>query len=127
MENEGYKAFKLAHDSVKKGGVAVFLLYTPEGQRGHYYAGRFGMKYGGRDWSPGMYYPMPSKIKTVIAVTPHHSVMDEFYYGKESIWVKSWAEALEELYTIHSKREKPLVAVYPCATIQISEKNATLL
>lgn len=126
MECEAYKALSMAAQSVRDGGDVVIILHAPDGARGHYYNGRFGMNYGGRGWSPDVYTKKSWRMRRIIAVAPHHSMADEAYYGMGSIWVKSWAEALDELYSAHDRLAKVRVAVYPCAPIQISEENAAL-
>lgn len=124
MESEAYKALELGAESVRDGGDVVILLYAPNGARGHYYNGRFGTDYGGRGWSPDVYWRKHWRMKRVIAVSPYHSKADESYYGTGSVWVKTWQDALKELESIHSGKAR--LAVYPCASIQISEKNAAL-
>jgi len=125
MESEAYKALTMAAESVRQGGDVVILLYAPNGARGHYYNGRFGTDYGGRGWSPDVYWRKDWRMKRVVAVSPHQSKADEAYYGKGSVWVKSWQDALEELEPAHTGN-KVRVAIYPCAPIQISENNAAL-
>ncbi len=122
MANEGYKAYHVAIESVKEGGDLVFLLYTPEGCRVHYYNGRFGADYGGRGWKPDVYVKKPWRMGRVIVVSPYLMKADEFYYGEGSIWVRYWSEALELLEDAHGEDAK--VALYPCAAMQISERNA---
>ena len=122
MANEGYKAFRIAEESVREGGDLVFLLFTPEGCRVHYYNGRFGTDYGGRGWRPDVYVRDPWKMGRVLVVAPQILKADEYYYGKGSIWVKSWGEALGLLEEKHGS--DAVVALYPTAAMQISEKNA---
>jgi len=122
MANEGYKAYRIAEESVREGGDLVFLLYTPEGCRVHYYNGRFGAGYGGRGWRPDVYIRDPWKMGRVLVVTPEILKADEYYYGKGSIWRKKWGDVLELLEEKHGEDAK--VAVYPTAAMQISEKNA---
>ena len=125
MANEGYKAYHIAVESVREGGDLVFLLYTPEGCRVHYYNGRFGADYGGRGWRPDVYIRRPWRMGRVIAVSPHLMKADEAYYGEGSLWVKSWTEALRLLEDAHGPEAR--VALYPCAAMQISERNAAEL
>lgn len=122
MANEGYKAYHMLRDSVKEGGDIVFLLYTPEGCRVHHYNGRFGTDYGGRGWTKTTYLKKPWKMKRVFCVTPRIALLDEFYYGEGSLWVKSWDKAREILVKTYGKEAK--VALYPNAAMQISEENA---
>ena len=122
MANEGYKAYRIAVESVREGGDLVFLIYTPEGSRVHYYNGRFGEGYGGRGWRPDVYVGKPWRMGRVLAVTPHLMKADEPYYGDGSIWVKTWEEALRLLKEAHGSEAD--VALYPCAAMQISEQNA---
>jgi len=85
--------------------------------------GKFGKDYGGKLFdSEGKGSRAKSKENRRIIVAPHHSKMDEIYYGEGSIWVKSWAEGLEVLRSIHGDRAR--VAVYPTATIQMSREEA---
>jgi len=121
MANEGYKAYHISVESVREGGDLVFLLYTPEGCRVHYYNGRFGIDYGGRGWKPDKYVKRPWKMSRVIAVSPHLMKADETYYGAGSIWVKSWREALKLLGETHVKDVNAVL--YPYASMQISERN----
>ncbi len=125
MECEAYKALQMASESVMEGGDVVILLHAQQGARGHYFNGRFGINYGGRGWSPDVYWRKEWRMGRVIAVSPYHSKAEEMYYGKGSIWVKSWQEAIKEVEPAHESG-KTRVAVYPCAPIQISEKNAAL-
>jgi nickel-dependent lactate racemase len=122
MANEGYKAYHILQDSVKEGGDLVFLLYTPEGCRVHHYNGRFGSDYGGRGWTKTTYLKKPWKMKQVLCVSPEIALLDEFYYGEGSRWVKSWKKAREILLKTHGEEVK--VGLYPTAAMQISEENA---
>jgi len=123
QEDEAYKAFPVATESVRQGGEVVILAFSPEGCRHHFYSGKFGRNYGGRAWESPKLRP---KLKRLIMVTPHHQLKDEGYYApkEQSLWVKSWAEAFEELYTTHGPKAR--VAVYPCSTIQVSKSVAAL-
>ncbi|TRO47071.1 DUF2088 domain-containing protein [Candidatus Bathyarchaeota archaeon] len=122
MANEGYKAYHIAVESVREGGDLVFLIYTPEGCRVHYYNGRFGMGYGGRGWRPDVYVKRPWVMDRVMVVSPQLMKADEWYYGRGSVWVRSWEEALAELTQTHGGEAE--AAVYPYAAMQISEGNA---
>jgi len=122
MANEGYKAYDIAIESVRKGGDLVFLIYTPEGCRVHYYNGRFGTDFGGKGWRPDVYVRKPWKMSRIVVVSPHLMMIDEEYYGKGSIWVKSWKEALGLLE--ETTRHDAEVALYPCASMQISERSS---
>jgi len=122
MANEGYKSYNIVLESVRHGGDMVYLIYTPEGCRIHFYNGRFGTDYGGRGWKPDVYVKKPWKMDRVICVSPHILKADEPYYGEGSKWVKTWAEALKLLEDIHGSKAK--VAIYPTASMQISEFNA---
>jgi len=122
MANEGYKAYHVVLESVREGGDMVYLVYTPEGCRFHFYNGRFGTDYGGRGWRPDVYVKKPWKMERVICVSPHILKADEPYYGEGSRWVKTWAEALKLLEDVHGSKAK--VALYPTASMQISESNA---
>jgi len=122
MANEGYKSYNIVLESVRHGGDMVYLIYTPEGCRVHFYNGRFGTDYGGRGWKPDVYVKKPWKMDRVICVSPHILKADEPYYGEGSKWVKTWAEALKLLEDIHGSKAK--VAIYPTASMQISEFNA---
>ena len=122
MANEGYKAYHIAIESVRDGGDLVFLIYTPEGCRVHYYNGRFGTDYGGRGWTRDKYVKKPWKMDRIIVVSPEPLKADEWYYGVGARWVKSWTEALRLLEEKHGPEAE--VALYPCAAMQISERNA---
>ena len=122
MANEGYKAYRIAEESVRDGGDLVFLLYTPEGCRVHYYNGRFGTDYGGRGWRPDVYVKEPWKMGRVLVVTPEILKADEYYYGKGSIWLDDWRLAMEYLMDRNGRDAK--IAVYPTAAMQISERFA---
>jgi nickel-dependent lactate racemase len=122
MANEGYKSYNIVLESVRHGGDMVYLIYTPEGCRIHFFNGRFGTDYGGRGWKPDVYVKKPWKMDRVICVSPHILKADEPYYGEGSKWVKTWAEALKLLEDIHGSKAK--VAIYPTASMQISEFNA---
>jgi len=122
MANEGYKSYHIVLESVRYGGDMVYLIYTPEGCRVHFYNGRFGTDYGGRGWKPDVYVKKPWKMERVICVSPHILKADEPYYGEGSKWVKTWAEALKLLEDVHGSKAK--VALYPTASMQISESNA---
>jgi hypothetical protein len=124
MANEGYKSYHILLESVRHGGDMVFLLFTPEGCRVHFYNGRFGTEYGGKGWKPDVYVKKPWKMGRVICVTPQILKADEPYYGEGSMWLKSWKEALTVLQMTHGSNTK--VAIYPTASMQISESNASL-
>lgn len=124
IENQAYKGLGICGESVKVGGDIVILAYTPEGCRIHYYRGKFGKNYGGKGWTPEVYIKKTSKMGRLIVVTPHIHLTDKFYYREDSVWVKSWDEALEKLEA--KNRGDVKVAIYPCATIQISEAVASL-
>jgi len=128
MDDEAYKVFGICKTSVKGGGDVAVLIHTPEGCIGHYGNGRFGTDYAGpaaTPWKPwggkGMAKP-PWKMKRILVMSPQYSLMDEWYYGKGSIWVKSWEELLRKLMSAHGSEVN--VAVYPCATIQMTEEEA---
>ncbi len=124
MANEGYKAYHIMLESVRKGGDMVYLLYTPEGCRVHFYNGRFGSDYGGQGWRPDVYVKKPWKMGRVICVSPSGLMKaDEHYYGEGSVWVKKWREALKLLEDVHGSKTK--IAIYPTASMQISESNAS--
>jgi nickel-dependent lactate racemase len=122
MADEGYKALHIARESVRPGGDLVFLLYTPEGCRVHYYKSRFGTDYGGRGWTPEVYIRRPWKMGRIVCVSPQLNKVDEHVYGLSSQWVKSWSEALRLLEEAHGRDAS--VAIYPYATMQLSERNA---
>jgi nickel-dependent lactate racemase len=122
MADEAYKARHITQESVRPGGDVVFLIYTPEGCRIHYYKGQFGTGYGGRGWSPETYIKKPWKMGRVICVSPEISKVDEGVYGLGSQWIKSWKEALNMLEERHGS--EAVVSIYPTATMQLSEKNA---
>ena len=119
MDDEAFKAFPICMQSVRKGGDVVILVHCPEGCVGHYLTGRFGKDYGGRLFNPQGKGPAQKERRIIVA--PHQTKADELYYG-EAIWVKSWAEGLEELRSVHGKKAR--VAVYPTAPMQISEEEA---
>jgi nickel-dependent lactate racemase len=124
MANEGYKAYHIVLESVRERGDMVYLLYTPEGCRVHFYNGRFGTDYGGQGWKPDVYVKKPWKMGRVICVSPSGLMKaDEHYYGEGSKWVKTWKEALKLMEDTHGSQAK--VALYPTASIQISEANAS--
>ncbi len=128
MDDEAYKVFGVCTASVREGGDIAVLIHTPEGCIGHYGNGRFGSDYGGpaaTPWKPwggkGIAKP-PWKMKRILVMSPQYSLMDEWYYGTGSIWVKSWNDLLEKLKDVHGERAD--VAIYPCATIQMTEEEA---
>ena len=124
MANEGYKAYHIILESVREKGDMVYLLYTPEGCRVHFYNGRFGTYYGGQGWKPDVYVKKPWKMDRVICVSPSGLLKaDEHYYGEGSKWVKTWKEALKLMKDKYGSQAK--VALYPTASIQISEANAS--
>jgi nickel-dependent lactate racemase len=123
MANEGYKAYHIALESVRDGGDLVFLLYTPEGCRVHYYNGRFGTGFGGQGWSPDVYVKSPWKMERVLCVSPEINKSDNLYYGKGSKWVKNWDDCLKLLEEKHDNNVH--VALYPTAAMQISRENAS--
>ena len=98
--------------------------YTPEGCRVHFYNGRFGSDYGGQGWKPDVYVKKPWKMGRVICVSPNGIMKaDKHYYGEGSKWVKTWSEAIKLMEDTHGSRAK--VALYPTASMQISEANAS--
>jgi nickel-dependent lactate racemase len=122
MENEAYKVFDIIEQSLNNDGDALIIIHTPEGARGHYYNGRFGTNYGGKGWVPGGYLPASLRTKSFYVLAPHSSLADNQYFGLNSRWVKSWNEALRELWTKHSTTGVKVV-VYPYAPMQIPEDN----
>lgn len=122
MANEGYKSYYLMNDSVREGGDMVFLIYTPEGCRVHHYNGRFGTDFGGRGWTRTTYLKKPWRMSRVLCVSPQIAKADEYYYGEGSQWVKNWGEALKMLEDVHGS--DATVALYPTASMQLSEGNA---
>jgi nickel-dependent lactate racemase len=122
MANEGYKSYYLMNDSVREGGDMVFLIYTPEGCRVHHFNGRFGTDFGGRGWTRTTYLKKPWRMSRVLCVSPQIAKADELYYGEGSQWVKNWGEALKLLEDVHGS--EATVALYPTASMQISESNA---
>jgi len=121
MANEGYKAFKIARESVKEGGDVVFIIHSEEGARVHYRNGRWGTDYGGKGWRSDMYVRRPWKMKRVIVFSPHIMKAEMRYYGNDSIWFKTWNDALNTLKEANGPDTK--VAIYPCGTMQISESE----
>ena len=63
-------------------------------------------------------------MERILVVTPEILKADEYYYGKGSTWMKSWAEALNMLKERYGT--EATVALYPTAAMQISEKNARI-
>jgi len=129
MDNEAYKAFGICTASVREGGDVVILIHSPQGCVGHYLNGRFGTTYGGRAATPwsswggkGMTKP-PWKMRRIIVMSPQYALMDKWYYGTGSIWLKTWHEVLDKLTLIHGG--DATVAVYPCSPIQITEDEAS--
>jgi nickel-dependent lactate racemase len=122
MANEGYKAYHIGVESVREGGDLVFLIYTPEGCRVHYYNGRFGTEYGSVNWTPDVYVKRPWRMGRVTVVSPQMTKADEYYYGNGATWVRSWEEARELLLDAHGGEAE--AALYTCAAMQISEANA---
>lgn len=121
MDYEPYKAlYGDIANSVKSGGHVVVLAHDPRGLRGHYLTGRFGRDYGSRMWDPN---EIVKDVESVIVVSPYHSLADEAEScGTNSIWVEYWNEALDILMNYH---DDPVVAVYPTASIQMSEDEAS--
>lgn len=119
MDYEPYKA--LYSDLVRRvnsDGHIVVLAHDPRGLRGHYLTGRFGKNYGSRMWNPSK---IVDDVKIVV-VCPFRSLADEAEAcGVNSTWVRSWSEALNLLTDIY---DNPKVAVYPTASIQMSESEA---
>jgi len=60
----------------------------------------------------------------VLVHSPHLMRADEPYYGEGSVWLKTWEGVLEKLVDAHG--EDTEVALYPCAAMQISDRNAGL-
>ena len=124
LESEAYKVFDIIKRSANDSGDAVVLLHTPEGARGHYYNGRFGGDYGGRNWASGGYVPKSGGTKNIHVVSPFISIAENQYFGSSSLWVKSWNDVLVRLKQKYQGSEAK-VAVYPYATIQISQEEAS--
>lgn len=97
-----------------KGGSLVMLINSPTGQVVHYLMRSFGTGYGGRIFSPRT---LPPQFK-VIVVNPLRDLtcVDMFTSANAVTWVKTWAEARQELERLHPQGAK--AAVYPDATIQ---------
>lgn len=126
MENEAYKVFDIANRSLKEGGDLIVMIHTPEGQRGHYYSGRFGTDYGGKGWRIGLYTEKLKRFDNFYVIAPHDSLIDHQYFGLDSRWFKSFEGALKDLKLKHGGKEVR-VAIYPYAPIQISKDDASRL
>lgn len=120
MDYEPYKAlYSDLITVVNDDGCVVVFAYDPRGLRGHYLTGRFGKDYGSRMWNPS---EINERVRRIIVVSPYHSLADEAEAcGTNSIWVNSWDAAVELLNEDYTD---PKVAVYPTASIQMSEREA---
>jgi hypothetical protein len=59
----------------------------------------------------------------IICISPSGTMKaDEHYYGEGSKWVRTWMEAIKLMEDTYGSRAK--VALYPTASMQISEANA---
>jgi nickel-dependent lactate racemase len=95
-------------------GTSVIIADAPEGQVVHYLLGRFGQKYGGRQ------YPIALALPTtrLIIQAPHHdrTFGDWFANPQEITFTRQWSQTLEVLKECLPPR--PRVAVIPTATMQ---------
>jgi len=116
QEDEAGKAFWAANASVKEGGDVVIVAQSPEGETHHYVYGVFGTRYGGHLWSPPK--SRVPKAKRVMVLGKYKSKKDIGSFGvpEQTLWLKTWKEALEELKNDYPG--KATVAVYPYASIQ---------
>jgi len=105
--------------SLNKGGDAVLLTYSFEGQNLHQWAGRFGTDFGGRGYTPARIGSMLEKARRVIVLAPHLSRYDREStgLGEKLTWHKTWAEVLADLTDRHGRGTK--VGVYPYAPLQM--------
>jgi nickel-dependent lactate racemase len=105
--------------SLKKGGDAVLLTHSFEGQNLHQWAGRFGTDFGGRGYTPARVGSMLEKASRVIVLAPHLSRYDRdsIGLGEKLTWCKTWADVLAELAGRHGPGTK--VGVYPYTPLQM--------
>ncbi|MBW1994860.1 MAG: DUF2088 domain-containing protein, partial [Deltaproteobacteria bacterium] len=117
IENQMIKGTWPGRLSLKKGGLAVMVVQSLEGQASHYLAGRFGTDYGGRMWGAptGLIIPQAERL---LVCSSYLSRYDLDMYGPSDrvIPCASWAEVLIRLLDAYPKQAK--VAVYPYAAIQ---------
>jgi len=94
------------------------ISIAPDGQIPHYVVGKWGKNLGGplyqgRGGARGF-----QKLGKLIVYSPHKLKDPCLPIGNpdEMIWLKDWAEVLEELRNSH--QGNPRVAVYPNAEVQ---------
>lgn len=114
--NEPSLAMWAANTSVKKDGAIVLIPNAPDGDINHWIFGRHGKWIAGRLASAGG-PPRPlAQGRRIIIYSPYREHGLRIGLPEQRMWVKTWAEVLEELkndYPNHSK-----AAVYQDATVQ---------
>ncbi len=115
--NEAGLGMSMATASLKPGGTVVLVVNTPESLITHYMYGKFGKKRGGGLYSERR-TQRPANLGRLIVFSPHRVIDPFLSLGPRGsyTWVKTWAEALEELRAIHGGKTR--VAIYPNAEIQ---------
>ena len=119
IENQATKGVWPARVCLKKGGLAVIVTQTVEGQALHYLTGRFGTDYGGRLWNPTRAGVPRANRVLVCSEYLSRTDLDRFGPPGQVIGCASWADVLEHLEAEYPERAR--VAVFPCAAIQCPE------
>jgi nickel-dependent lactate racemase len=100
-------------------GTVVILANSPEGQVIHYLLGRWGRRYGGRQ------YPVtavPERIRLIVMAPCFDRSFGDWYANPEAItWTRSWPETLALLENDFGPGTS--VAVIPNGTLQYFKSN----
>jgi nickel-dependent lactate racemase len=100
---------------IEKGGDMVLIMDCPAGQVVHYLLGSFGVEARGRLFS-AIDFRLPWLKRMVVLSPQFESSTADWLAIPDTIWVKSWAEALSILKKDFPDRAR--VAVVPDGTIQ---------
>jgi nickel-dependent lactate racemase len=117
--NEASLALPIAVNTVKDGGTVVLIANAPDGQIPHYSAGKWGKNLGGRLYQKRGGARTFPKLGKLIIYSPYKQKNPSLPFAnhEKTIWLKVWTEVLEELTNSHPN--KPRVAIYPNAEVQI--------
>lgn len=117
--NEAGLAMAIAVNSIREGGTVVLVSFAPDGMVPHYTAGKWGKNLGGQLYQRRGGARKFLKLGKLIVYSPYKQNNPSLPIAdpERIIWLKTWAEVLEELRNTHPGR--PRVAIYPNAETQI--------
>ncbi|MDP6037597.1 MAG: lactate racemase domain-containing protein, partial [Candidatus Latescibacteria bacterium] len=97
IENQAGKSLWPTRLCLKKGGTAVVVAQSIEGQALHYLTGRFGTDYGGRLWSKGR--GLIPDAGRILVCSSYLSRTDLDRFGKDDrvVGCETWEETMKHL------------------------------